>query len=55
MLYIIILFLIKNFVCVYTHTHTHTHTHMIANKGPCSQSYGFSSHVQLGELNHKEG
>ena len=23
MLYIIILFLIKNFVCVYTHTHTH--------------------------------
>jgi len=27
-----------------------------ANKGPCSQSYGFStSHVQMWELGHKEG
>ena len=27
-----------------------------ANKGPCSQSYGFSSgHVRMWELDHKEG
>ena len=30
--------------------------HHFANKGPCSQSYGFSrSHVHMWELDHKEG
>ena len=30
--------------------------HYLANKGPSSQSYGFSSsHVQMWELDHKEG
>ena len=30
--------------------------HYFANKGPCSQSYGFSnSHVWMWELDHKEG
>ena len=30
--------------------------HDFANKGPYSQSYGFScSHVQMWELDHKEG
>ena len=30
--------------------------HKFAYKGPCSQSYGFSSsHVQMWELDHKEG
>ena len=30
--------------------------HHFADKGPYSQSYGFSSgHVQMGELDHKEG
>ena len=30
--------------------------HHFANKGPCSQCYGFlSSHVQMWELNQKEG
>ena len=30
--------------------------HHFANKSPCSQSYGFSiSHVQMSELDHKEG
>ena len=30
--------------------------HHLADKGPYSQSYGFSSsHVQMWELNHKEG
>ena len=30
--------------------------HHFANKGPCSQSYGFSSgHVRMRELDHKEG
>ena len=30
--------------------------HTFANKGPCSQSYGFSSsHLQMWELDHKEG
>ena len=30
--------------------------HHFANKGPCSQSYGFSSsRVQMWELDHKEG
>ena len=30
--------------------------HHFANKGPYSQSYGFSSsHVQIRELDHKEG
>ena len=29
---------------------------IIANKGPCRQRYGFSSnHVQMWELDHKEG
>ena len=32
------------------------HKHHFANKGPYSQSYGFSSsHVQMRELNEKEG
>ena len=31
-------------------------THHFTNKGPYSQNYGFSSsHVQMWELNHKEG
>ena len=31
-------------------------THYFADKGPYSQSYGFScSHVQMWELGHKEG
>ena len=31
-------------------------SHHFANKGPYSESYGFSSsHVQMWELNHKEG
>ena len=31
------------------------HKHHFANKGPCSQSYGFSSsHVWIWELDHKE-
>ena len=30
--------------------------HYFADKGPCSQSYGFSSsHIWIWELNHKEG
>ena len=30
--------------------------HHFANNSPCSQSYGFSiSHVQMSELDHKEG
>ena len=29
--------------------------HHFANKGPYSQSYGFSSNVQMWELGHKEG
>ena len=30
--------------------------HLIVYKGPCSQSYSFSSsHVWIGELDHKEG
>ena len=30
--------------------------HHFINKNPYSQSYGFSSsHVQIGELDHKEG
>ena len=44
-------------MCVYIHTHTytHTHTHYFVNKGPYSQSYGFSSsHIQIWELDHKE-
>ena len=28
--------------------------HHFANKGPCSQSYAFSSHVQMWELDHKK-
>ena len=31
-----------------------THTSFV-NKGPCSQSYGFSSHVWMWEVDHKEG
>ena len=30
--------------------------HYLADKGPSSQNYGFSSsHVQMGELDHKDG
>ena len=30
--------------------------HYLADKGPSSQNYGFSSsHVQMGELDHKNG
>ena len=30
--------------------------HHFADKGPSSQSYGFfTSHVEMGELDHKEG
>ena len=36
--------------------HTKKQRHYFANKGPSSQSYGFSgSHVQMWELDHKEG
>ena len=36
--------------------HIKKQRHHFANKGPSSQSYGFSSsHVQMWELNHKEG
>ena len=35
--------------------HTKKQRHYFANKGPSSQSYGFSSsHVKMWELNHKE-
>ena len=30
------------------------HQHHFADQGPHSQSYDFSSHVQVLELNHKE-
>ena len=33
----------------------HTFRHYFANKGPCSQGYGFSSgHVWIWELDYKE-
>ena len=33
-----------------------SHRHYFANNGPYSQSYGFSSsHVLMGELDHKDG
>ena len=36
--------------------HIKKQRHCFANKGPCSQSYGFSSsHVWMWELDHKEG
>ena len=36
--------------------HIKKHRHHFANKGPSSQSYGFSiSHVYMWELGHKEG
>ena len=36
--------------------HIKKQRHQFPNKGPCSQSYGFSSsHVWMWELNHKEG
>ena len=36
--------------------HIKKQRHHFANKGPHSQSYGFSSsHVQMLELDHKEG
>ena len=36
--------------------HTKKQRHYFANKGPCSQGYGFSSsHVWMWELGHKEG
>ena len=36
--------------------HIKKQRHHFANKGLYSQSYGFSSHhVQMQELNHKEG
>ena len=36
--------------------HIKKQRHHFANKGPCSQSYGFSSsHVWMWELDHKEG
>ena len=36
--------------------HIKKQRHYFANKGPYSQSYGFSSsHVQMWELAHKEG
>ena len=35
--------------------HIEKQRHYFANKGPSSQSYGFSSiHIWLGELDHKE-
>ena len=36
--------------------HIKKQRHYFANKGPPSQSYGFScSHVWMGELDHKDG
>ena len=36
--------------------HIKKQSHHLADKGPNSQSYGFSSsHVQMWELDHKEG
>ena len=36
--------------------HVKRQRHHFINKGPCSQSYGFSSsHIQMWELDHKEG
>ena len=36
--------------------HIKKHKHYLADKGPYSQSYGFSSsHLQMRELDHKEG
>ena len=36
--------------------HIKKQRHNVADKGLCSQSYGFSSsHVRMGELDHKEG
>ena len=36
--------------------HIKKQSHYFANIGPCNQNYGFSStHVQMWELNHKEG
>ena len=36
--------------------HIQKQKHCFANKGPCSQSYGFSSsHLWMWELDHKEG
>ena len=36
--------------------HIKKQRHYFANKGPSSQSYDFtSSHVRMGELDHKEG
>ena len=34
--------------------HIKKQRHYFANKGPSSQSYGFSSHVWMWELDHKE-
>ena len=34
--------------------HINKQRHYFADKGPSSQSYGFSSHVWMGELNHKK-
>ena len=35
--------------------HVKKQRHHFADKGPYSQSYGFSSHVRMWELDHKEG
>ena len=42
--------------CAKPRQHIKKQRHYFANKGPSSQSYGFSSsHVQMWELDHKEG
>ena len=42
--------------CAKPRQHIKKQRHYFANKGPSSQSYGFSSsHVQMCELDHKEG
>ena len=41
--------------CDQPRQHIKKQRHHFANKGPCSQSYGFSSsHVWMWELDHKE-
>ena len=42
--------------CDQPRQHIKKQRYHFANKGPCSQSYGFSSsHVWMCELDHKEG
>ena len=47
--------LLYTYICDQARQHIKKQRHYFANKGPSSQSYGFSSsHVQMWELDHKE-